>query len=821
MSAAPEPTLPGLLREIAGRHPDRTAIWSPDRSLTYADLAGEASAVAQALAGGRGPVGVLCASGAEVAVAVFGVVAAGRVSVTLDPSEPDAALTRLLDDAGATELVASATLAARPLGRPALTPGAPSARPLPDPGDPAAPATISYTSGTTAAPRGVVHSHRGLAQAALKYGRALGVGPDDRLTMLASPHQGAAVADLLTALLNGACLLPMPARELGLLAVLDRLLQGRATILHAAPTLHRQLMAAAGDRLTRSALRLVRLGGEALPGRDVDLHFERMPPGCELVHTLSATELSGICLHRVPRGGERAPRTPVGRPMPDVELTLRDPDGAPVPAGEVGEIVVSSPFLALGYHGLPALTARRFLPHPTDPTRRVYRTGDLGRLLPTGELLHLGRLDHQVKLRGQRVDLALVEAALRDQPGIVDAAAVLRDTPAGPQLWAFVTGAAPPTDALPGPMRPARLVVLDALPQLASGKVDRRALAAWQPAPAETPPADALEAWVIDRWRELLHHTPGPDERFFEVGGDSLRALALLAEIEVRFGRALPLTALLEHPTPAALAALLRAPAAPQAIVALRAEGARPPLFCVHGIDGEALRFAPLARRLDRPLYGLQAHGLGDADLASIPALASRYLTDVCRVQPSGPYHLAGYSAGGTIALEMAAQLVGRGEVVAWLGLLDDVAPGARARGPTRLLRFAANLPAFVHDRLTTLTPRQLLTRTALTLRRRRARAAELMDLSDLSPSRVAIAERVFAARAAYVPPVYPGKITLIRATIRKLRDPFLPDHGWAPYAGGGLEVRDVIASHEHLCSREPYVSRLAAALRASLDAAR
>ncbi|MGZ4122694.1 MAG: thioesterase domain-containing protein, partial [Tumebacillaceae bacterium] len=363
-----------------------------------------------------------------------------------------------------------------------------------------------------------------------------------------------------------------------------------------------------------------------------------------------------------------------------------------------GELFIGGAGLARGYLNRPELTAEKFIPHPFDqtPGARLYRTGDLARYLSNGSIEYLSRVDHQVKLRGYRMELGEIEAVLEQHPSVSEAVVVIReDVPGDKQLVAYLVEASDATVSfaemrrhllvkLPEYMVPSIYVVLEELPLTPNGKVDRKNL----PAPDGArhaqgenyvPPRDLVELEMAKIWEEILLVKPiGAFDNFFALGGNSLKALALMGAIRKRFDLELPLTALFRTPTIAEICDYFRGNTtlAPEVLVPIQqGEGDRTPLFLVHPHGGGVLSYFHLARTLGREetVFGLQAVGYEseESPLNSITEQADRYVEEIKRVAPHGPYRLAGWSFGGMVAYEMARRLETAGEQVEFLGLID------------------------------------------------------------------------------------------------------------------------------------------------------
>jgi thioesterase domain-containing protein/acyl carrier protein len=540
---------------------------------------------------------------------------------------------------------------------------------------------------------------------------------------------------------------------------------------------------------------------------------------------------------------------------------------SPVPVGVAGELYLTGPGLALGYHGRPEATAGAFVPDPfaAQPGGRLYRTGDRVRLLQDGRIEFLGRVDRQVKLRGFRIELGEIEAALARHPSVNEAAAVVReDRPDDNRLVAFVVpreGSEPAPaelrsflrNLLPEHMVPSRFIVLERMPLLPGGKVDFRSLALDESRPAEAmepsgvPPRNPWEAALAEIFSDVLGvESVGVTDDFFSLGGHSLLAVGLAARIEKRFGRKLPLSVLFEGSTVERLAVRLfetsHQPWSP--LVAMQPEGSKPPLFCVHAIGGGVTGYyRHLVRHLgpDQPFYGLQARGLEEqAGLQhpTIEEMAAEYIDALRSVQPHGPYLLGGASFGGMIAFEMAQQLTGQGESIALLALLDAEPPRAFEEGsqadeeeepePDVALQSyhmakAMALIAGKELRLTLEELQVLPPEEALALVLERAREAgladETIDLPWLLRYRQSFNARIRSGDRYRARP-YPGRLSLFLTTGSDAAEPPAGvdrSLGWRALAPEGVEAHWVPGSHDGMLL-EPHVVHLAEALAASID---
>jgi len=575
-------SIPDRFAEQVACYPARIAIGTSEGSVTYGELGRTVERIARALVARCGtvaaPIALLCDQGASLVAAALGVLAAGKYYVPLDPAHPRAHLLAMLEDLQprltltdsrhrelASGLVEDA---GGILALDAIEAAAMAAAPLPRV-PPDALACIFFTSGSTGRAKGVVDTHRNVLHNIMRYTNSLRFTADDRFTLALPASSSGAVSDVFGALLNGAALFPVDLQHEGLAGLAAWINRERLTIYHSAPAIFRHI-AQSAEALP--SLRVIRLEGDTASPRDVDLFRTRCAADSILVNGLGLTECGLVRQFFVTRSTPVDAPVPVGYPVEDMAVALIDAEGREVPAGEVGEIVVESRFLAQGYWGQPDLTADRFTTVIGQPDVRRYRTGDLGRLRPDGCLLHLGRIDFQPKVRGHRIDTEAIEAALLEFSTVSEAAVMVRaDAPEDPRLVAYcVTSETPPptvsalrrhlTERLPRDMLPASYVWLDRLPLTDSGKVDRLAL----PAPGRArPPLDTamvaprstVETALAQLWAEVLGlDEVGVDDDFFELGGDSLLAMQTLSRLLDRLGIELPVRTFFEAPTIAELA---------------------------------------------------------------------------------------------------------------------------------------------------------------------------------------------------------------------------------------------------------------------------
>lgn len=530
---------------------DRLAVHD-SRDVTYAQLNHLANQGARAIlaqaAEDSPTVATLFSPGINAVAAFLAVLKAGKICVPLNPAFPQERLAAqckgsqanvILTDAGSGAVAGS--LAPQVIYAPS------SEEPcgnLKLPISSTAPAMIQYTSGSTGVPKGVLSLHRTILHQVGSNTHLDGIVPQDRIV----PNN---LAWYLNALLNGASVFPFSFKEGGFPALAAWLRHNEITSFSGVPTVFRRVAALLPDRLPR--LRLIKLTGEAIHRSDVELFRRHFSPECQLRISLGTTETGVIVTRTI--GHDTAVEDDVlasGTPVAGKEVFLLDEAGNPVPPGEPGEIAVRSRFLAAGYWQDPELTASRFLSAADDSDIRTYRTGDRGRLRPDGMLVHLSRNDSQVKIRGNRVELSDVEAALLRLDGVIEGVVEAREDGNGEAYliaYCLLTQARSVSDVrralaqtLPDFMVPAMLMSLPELPVLPSGKVNRQALPrlpleAAVALESYEAPRTPLESLVADTWQRTLRvKRVGVRDNFFDLGGNSLTALEAVNVLERETG---------------------------------------------------------------------------------------------------------------------------------------------------------------------------------------------------------------------------------------------------------------------------------------------
>ncbi|MGV9757637.1 non-ribosomal peptide synthetase [Streptomyces tricolor] len=595
-----------LIDRTAEKAPDAPAVRCGDVTLTYRDLVERANALAHDLRGlGAGPeqlVGVCLPKSADMVVALLAILKAGAGYMPLDPRYPHQRVQLMVRDSQVPVVVTDAAVAASGLLAPSADGTGPrlvlieeSARRRSDPpADLAAARTLAYviyTSGSTGVPKGSANEHGGVVNTLLGLNRCLGLGASDRMLAISSLNYDMSVYEIFGPLLAGGCVVVPRDDDVTDPERLRRLLVDTGvTAWSSAPALLEMLVAHARGHggLPGSALRLAVLGGDR-PAPTLADRLAGLVPDVRLYNLAGMTETSYCTLYHLVRRPEPVPGSiPWGRPLPNQRVYVLDRHGEPVPVGVRGELFVGGAAVRRGYWRRPGLTAQRFVPDPFGavPGGRLYRTGDAARWRVGGELEFLGRLDHQVKLRGLRIEPGEIEVALAAHPDVERGVVLLRGEGLDQRLVAYLTasGPLPPSsgelrrflrERLPEHMVPSAFVLLDRLPLLPSGKLDRSALPDVTPARPEAvayvAPAGPLEEVLAGVWADVLKvDRVGAGDDFFELGGHSLLVTQAVSRIRDLFRVDLSIRGFLAASTLPALAAHLRATADAQGVDADR-----------------------------------------------------------------------------------------------------------------------------------------------------------------------------------------------------------------------------------------------------------
>jgi amino acid adenylation domain-containing protein len=740
-------SLPQLFEAQVERTPDAVAVVWEGQQRTYRELNQQANQLAHYLCEqGVGPetlVALLSERGIPLLLSILAVFKAGGAYLPLDPHHPEGRLRRVIQQSECSLVISSAAcaelldqaVAAIPDG---VRPHCITFEELPLESQPVTNLPLSstpyslvyviYTSGSTGQPKGAMVEQQGMINHLYAKIEALDLTAADTVAQTASQCFDISVWQFLAALLVGGRVQIYPDEVAhDPLRLLQQVEQHRVSILETVPSLLRAMLDSgerkgeAGPAL--SALRWLIPTGEALPVELCRRWLSRYPH-VPLLNAYGPTECSDDVTHYViaqpPKEGMS--RIPIGTAIPNMRLYVLDRHLQVQPIGVSGEIYVGGVGVGRGYLGDAQRTNEAFVPDPFSRVEdaRLYKTGDLGRYLPDGNLEFLGRVDFQVKLRGFRIELGEIEAVLNQQEGVREAVVVVReDVPGEQRLVAYMVlaGTQPPTieelkrhvmQHVPAYMVPSAFVPMEVLPLTSNGKLDRRALPVPEWGNRETEesyvaPVLPIQQQLVAIWEELLGVRPiGIRDDFFELGGDSLQAVRLFDRIEDVCGKKLALATLFAGATIEQLAqAMLEAPKdiaekeTRTPLVMVQAGGSRKPFFFLHGEwRGGALYTLELARHAgpEQPFYLLEPYKFdGLAVPPTFEEMATAHLETLRRVQPEGPYLLGGYCNGALMAYEMARQLHAQGQAVDLLLLIDPDAP-ARHRWVRRTINRFCNL---------------------------------------------------------------------------------------------------------------------------------
>lgn len=847
-----------LITNQAKRLPLKVAIRSADASLTYAELDRNADKLARWLRNqgvkNGASVAVCMHRSPQMVVALLGILKCGASYVPLDPDYPPARIQFMMEDASPI-LVLSETGAASALREDGarivlldslwgdidnVSDSCPEREAhAPDL------AYVIYTSGSTGRPKGVEVTHRSLINLLWSMKRDPGFQETDIMLSVTTLAFDIAGLELFLPLVSGGCV-ELVNREVAadgerLIQVLER---SGATIMQATPTTWR-LMLQAGWKGKKGFKILC--GGEAMPKELAVALCQRSGFVWNLYGPTETTIWSSIWKVEI----SEEPIL-IGRPISNTKMYILSESLEPVPMGVAGDLYIGGVGVARGYRNLDELTAQKFLVDPF-VDGRMYKTGDRAKWNAAGQIEYLGRSDAQIKLRGFRIEIGEVEAVILEDRSIGQCVVALGNAPQeSKRLIAYLVAAKGMTIDTSGLrvrlrmklseyMIPSAFVLLDKFPLTDNGKIDRKSL----PEPSvETiemgysPPRDTLEMQLCKLWEAILCVQPiGITNTFFELGGHSLIAVRLFQQIEKLTGKALPLVTLFQAPTIAQLAEVLRKDGwiAPWShVVQITAGGKGAPIFLVHPVGGNIILFNDLARHLGRfrPVYGVQAVGLGGNEplLTSVEEIAARYVVEIRQVQAHGPYSLAGTSAGGIFAFEIARQIEKSGKHVAVLAMFDTLASGMiptlsiftrvknRLRGVFERMHFlmrhlilAESKTDYFRKKLHTLKGR--LTRRLFSIGFYWFKKSEM----DIPKRLIDVAKTNRLAVKYYSIGQYSGRIVLFRTIHRPVGLFPAEDYGWSEHAGGGVEIYKVPGDHISML-KDPHAAVVASILNDVLD---
>ncbi len=822
-------SIPMLFAAQVARTPQAAALSCEEISFTYRELEEAANRLAHTLAAHGACPGTVVAlffpRSAEAIVAILAVLKSGAAYLPIDPALPTARVRFMIEDAEPIAAVTTAELAGELSGYdlPIVDVGNLSDESGPQPRllapTPYDIAYLIYTSGTTGVPKGVAISHHNVAQ--LLDSLAAHV---ERAGVWSQWHSYAfdvSVCEIWGALLSGGRLVVVPEEVArspeDFLALLTR---EHVSVLSQTPSAFYALQAAEesepelGQQLE---LQTVLFAGEALEPLRVRTWLEHHPGAPRLLNLYGTTETTVHASFReiVVDDADRG-TSPIGVSLDHLAFFVLDRWLRPVPSGVIGELYVAGAGLGLGYWRRPGLTSTRFVSCPFGGFgARMYRSGDLVSWGIDGQMVYLGRADEQVKIRGYRIELGEVRAALAGCEGAEQAVVIVReDRPGDKRLVGYITGTANPTEVrarlaerLPAYMVPVAVVVIDALPLTVNGKLDKRALPApdYQDADRYRGPTDPIEEALADVYAEVLAlERVGVDDSFFDLGGDSLLAMRLIAAINSRLNTGLAVRTLFHAPSVRSLRQQLNRDDSGLVSVPLEvlSEGTGVPLFCVHPGGGLGWAYQSLGGLLDCPIIAVQQIlEDGDSEPQSIAEMANIYASRIQRYYPAGPYHLLGWSFGGVVAHEVAVELQRRGCAVTRLILLDarpnigsteviDQSADDR-RVPEEILRFYRIPPQGGDEPITYDQIKEVVERGAADL-------PGFKQLTDLLSENL---QKNIALHQEHEPRTFAGNMTIFSAVGGNDHSSIAQD--WQPYVAGEIAEYLVDCSHEAMMTAE------------------
>jgi acyl-coenzyme A synthetase/AMP-(fatty) acid ligase/thioesterase domain-containing protein/acyl carrier protein len=849
-------TIPEAMNRVAAQIPEAIAIDTGDEQISYADVVARANQLANALLDRAPdpsvPVALLCGHGQAPVIMVAGTLHAGLIAAPIDAREPRERLERFVGASGARFVVVAREHldVARGLFSPeqivVLDETERAGTDMPTVEIPEEhPGLVLFTSGSTGTPKGVIGQHRSMVPRAVRTGVRNGTAIGDRHALTTSFGFTAAESRIWEVFFNGATLCTYDLRTRGPRALPAWIRREQIDVVSFVPSTLRALADVIPPG-TMECAKKVGFGAETLYYRDLRIARPLFGPDTILRHSLGSTEAGAIARYDPPpdEDGREGP-VPVGRPDVDIEVRIVDDDDQVVPDGEVGRlVVVRYGRIALGYWNDPELTRRHFFHEPDG--RRGFRTPDACRWRDDGLLEHVGRIDSRVKVHGAMVATSEVEVALISHPDVADAAVIAVPDEHGTRLVAYVVARdTAPLSAwklrrdlstrLSSTAVPNAFVALDVLPRTVRSKVDRASLPppppSVRPRPYRAPMGyqrDLAELFASVLGVERV----GLDDDFFELGGDSLGVVELVAAIDERFGVDVPTSAVLDAPTVEELSLQLahRRPAHASPLVDLRIGEPGDPFFCVTGAGAPAISLRELSEAMSAYNFvAIQPRGLEERARPdrTVHAAARRNVLAIRERQPTGPYRLGGYSYGALVAFEMACLLERAGEEVARLAVLDAPAPGSApdlaTRAGDRLEQIRAEAPSGRVQRAATIGARSARSgarwASARVRHRVRLASAGLVPRRGLDQYNLFVGINASMLHAYRPTAMFGGPLLLVRSTVLgptllPLPDGVEPPHralwdfGWSDHVTGSVTVVDVPGDHLGLL-RKPAIEQL------------
>jgi len=862
-------TIVDLITEQARKKPQNIAIEFGDQQLSYRELEERSNQLGHYLRS-KGVmeddlVPICMDRSLDMIIGILGILKAGGAYVPIDPEYPEERIKYILTDTsarlmlsdGAVErknLVVGPELELIRIDKSSKEISRQSVEEVKNHLKPDHLAYVIYTSGSTGRPKGVMIEHLNVVRLFKTESPLFDFNADDVWTMFHSFCFDFSVWEMYGALFYGGKLILVP-REVAMDARLfGKLLIGRrVTVLNQTPAAFYVLQDVLAGEIQQLSVRYVIFGGEALNPTKLG-PWKTALPGCKMINMYGITETTvHVTYQEILAEHIRSKTSVIGRPIPTLYVYILNDKRHVVPVGVPGELYVGGMGLARGYLNLPELTLDRFIrdPFSNNPKARLYKTGDLAKILPDGNIEYLGRMDDQVKIRGYRIELGEIEHALQQCAGIKQSVVLVgEDTHVGKYLVGYVvTGGSFSKDKamtylrkrLPEYMIPTALLEIDQIPLTSSGKIDRKKLSgslrlADLNQKKDSRPRSASQELVAAIMAEALGISDVDlNDDFFELGGNSLVAIQVMKRLEEKTGKRLPIITLFEASTVEKLSKVLDSDSkgiSSKTLVPIKPGGSKPPLYIIHGSGLTVMVFNSLAKGMDadQPVYGIQARGLnGEDPLDRMEDIAAFYIAEILEQNPTGPYCLAGYSFGGKVAFEMARQLTAMGKEIRTLAIFDTYADnpdhdmslvkrvGKKMMRQVPKMRFIWNS---FKERPGETWQYQLdfVKRKGRTILEKMGWIeAEKTEEEALTVYAKKINEKHFHAYRNYRITKYDGAIDVFRVQKRLyyLEDPeFL---GWKPYAAGGVKIHIIPGDHKTFLM-PPNDKYLAMALKDALN---
>jgi amino acid adenylation domain-containing protein len=852
-----------VFEEQVQKTPDRVAVEFNHHQMTYSQLNMRANSLARYLvkqgAGEDKIIAVFLERGSDLPVSLLAISKTGSTYLPLDPIFPKARLEIILDDAQPVILVTQSSLLEKLpqtnaqivfIDDPAIfDQGSVDNLGL---GNPLKPVYILYTSGSTGKPKGVPIKQHSVVNLVNSYSKMINATKEDILFAVTTISFDIAEVELYLPLFSGAkIVIGSQETAMNMELLMQAIDESNATIFQATPVTFKMLIRSSWPG--KKDLKIIS-GGEAF---SKELASELLTRCKDVWNVYGPTETTIWSTSKKVSESDLTGDgyVAIGRPVDNTTLYVLNKKMVPMPIGLSGELYIGGVGLSPGYFNLPAKTAEQFVPDPfsKEPGQRLYKTGDLVRYLPDGNLVFLDRADSQVKIRGFRIELGDIESALSRFDGMKENVVIVRKDSTGEKMLAayYILKEGSVTDhqeirrflagLLPDYMIPSAYIRMDEFPLTANNKIDRKALPEPEitnttPAKEYVTPLTMTEQKLAAIWSSLLKLKKiGVHDNFFEIGGHSMIAVSLILKIEKELGIRLPLATLFERSTIQQLAEIIDRKSEPmgwRSLVPIRPEGSKKPIFLVHGLGLNVLLYSALVNHLDPdlPVYGLQAKGLDGKEkpLQTVEDIARYYISEIMTVDPDGPYAIAGFSLGGRIAYEMAQQLTVLGKKVAFLGLFDTPVNEISSVesilfGKKSMLRYMMNyiqwnIRYFFRDseesKLTIISRRWkglMKKLSGIDIKLDKKELVSKGAKRELPRYLRQVHRANMKADKNYITKPYPGNVFLFKAKHQTFYNPDPVYYGWDKLAKGGVMIHEIPGEHSRIFAppNDKYFARI------------